>query len=324
MKGAATPGLTAANSTARSPITPRRIRINPESASHLHRPRHRLYGKGRLWKRPRRYLTGRSGSSLRMHRPTTIAARCARKRRSRPRDGGSQPGSRLNPKLRQSLFQSRPRVARKGRQRKGVDDFSEAIRLNPQLVRAYTYRGPTHEAKGDIERARGDFKAAAESGTLQLFRQEGAGNRACPALSCPRHAGTTASPYAAAAHRRRRRPSADDPGKRIALVIGNGAYQNASPLPNPVNDARVVGKTCAISVSRCPRASTSTNTAMMRLIRDFLRTAPAAQLALVFYAGHGLQVDGRNYLVPIDAKLTTKQRSQFRDHRCRHHSQRSQ
>ena len=105
--------------------------------------------------------------------------------------------------------------------------------------------------------------------------------------------------------------AANDVGRRIALVIGNGDYQNASPLPNPVNDAQVVGKSLRDIGFEVAEGVDLNNAAMTRLVRDFLRAAPAARLALVFYAGHGLQVDGRDYLVPIDAKLMARSDLKF-------------
>src|ERR1700736_3799166 len=61
---------------------------------------------------------------------------------------------------------------------------------------------------------------------------------------------------------------------------------------------------CARSASRSSRVLISTRTGMERLVRDFLHQTPSARVSLLFYAGHGMQVDGRNYLVPVDAKLT--------------------
>jgi hypothetical protein len=107
-----------------------------------------------------------------------------------------------------------------------------------------------------------------------------------------------AAPVAAAPAR----PSADA-GYRLALVIGNGAYVNANSLPNPPNDARAVGQTLREMGFEVLEGMDLDRTGMERLIRDFLRKSPMARLTLLFYAGHGMQVDGKNYLVPIDAKL---------------------
>ena len=92
--------------------------------------------------------------------------------------------------------------------------------------------------------------------------------------------------------------------KRVALVIGNSAYQHAPTLPNPVNDANAVsimleGAGFEIFELR----NDLTNTAMRRMLRDFSERARAADMAVVFYAGHGIEVDGTNFLIPTDAKL---------------------
>ena len=91
--------------------------------------------------------------------------------------------------------------------------------------------------------------------------------------------------------------------ERVALVIGNGKYVNATPLPNPANDARAVATALRAVGFEVVEGIDLGRTAMEERVRAFLNKAGAAKVALIFYAGHGLQVDGRNYLVPVDAKL---------------------
>jgi tetratricopeptide (TPR) repeat protein len=93
-------------------------------------------------------------------------------------------------------------------------------------------------------------------------------------------------------------------GPRLALVIGNGAYVNATALNNPPNDAVVVAKALREIGFEVIEGTNLDRAGMERLVRDFLRRAPSARLTLLYYAGHGMQVDGKNYLVPIDAKLS--------------------
>ena len=95
---------------------------------------------------------------------------------------------------------------------------------------------------------------------------------------------------------------ADKPGdKRIALVIGNGAYRSA-PLKNPVSDARAV----AASLKQLDYEVTlRENTSLVDLIeslRAFSLRAATSSVRLLFYAGHGIQAKGRNYLLPVDAE----------------------
>ncbi len=91
--------------------------------------------------------------------------------------------------------------------------------------------------------------------------------------------------------------SADD---RVALVIGNASYQNITPLKNPVNDARAVaGKLRSLGFS-VTSLEDATGREMNRAISDWLSATRSGQTALVYFAGHGVEVKGRNYLLPVD------------------------
>src|SRR5450755_3923600 len=92
--------------------------------------------------------------------------------------------------------------------------------------------------------------------------------------------------------------------KRVALVLGNSAYQNVPQLTNPINDGAVVAATLKaagfdVVDSRHDLAAAETR----RALRDFADRARDADIAVVYYAGHGMEVDGTNYLIPVDAKL---------------------
>ena len=96
--------------------------------------------------------------------------------------------------------------------------------------------------------------------------------------------------------------------RRIALVIGNTGYQHMRALPNAVNDAEALAGTLrglgfAVTLERNQNAA-----AMRRTMRDFSDAARGADVALFFFAGHGLQMGTRdraeNYLVPVDARLS--------------------
>jgi uncharacterized caspase-like protein len=92
---------------------------------------------------------------------------------------------------------------------------------------------------------------------------------------------------------------------RVALVIGNGAYQNAPILPNPPNDADDVGAALArlgFSVQKVANAGFND---MRVAMLEFNRRVRGADLAVVFYAGYGIEVGGENYLIPVDAELKT-------------------
>jgi uncharacterized caspase-like protein len=92
--------------------------------------------------------------------------------------------------------------------------------------------------------------------------------------------------------------------KRVALVLGNSAYLNVAPLPNPVNDGAVIAatlKNAGFDVVDSRRDLPAIE--MRRALRDFSDSARDADIAVIYYAGHGMEVDGTNYLIPVDAKL---------------------
>ncbi|MGH7224199.1 MAG: caspase family protein, partial [Gemmataceae bacterium] len=92
--------------------------------------------------------------------------------------------------------------------------------------------------------------------------------------------------------------------KRVALVIGDSAYQNAPQLANPVNDARLIAsklKQAGFDVVESRHDLTGAE--MRRALRDFEDKTRGADIAVVYYAGHGIEVGGANYLIPVDAKL---------------------
>jgi uncharacterized caspase-like protein len=93
--------------------------------------------------------------------------------------------------------------------------------------------------------------------------------------------------------------------KRVALVIGNAAYQHTGKLGNPINDARDVGGALKAVGFEVIDGFDLDKAGMDRRIRDFAVALSGAEVGLFFYAGHGLQVAGANYLVPVDAQLST-------------------
>ncbi|RNJ46974.1 hypothetical protein B5V01_33775 [Mesorhizobium erdmanii] len=94
-------------------------------------------------------------------------------------------------------------------------------------------------------------------------------------------------------------------GKRVALVIGNSKYVNAVALPNPANDAHLIASTLRNAGFDVIEGVDQDNAGMHGLISKFTEESYNADLAVIFYAGHGMQVDGKNYLIPVDADLTS-------------------
>jgi formylglycine-generating enzyme required for sulfatase activity len=91
--------------------------------------------------------------------------------------------------------------------------------------------------------------------------------------------------------------------ERVALVIGNSAYKNAEELPNPKNDATAIAEALTRTGFEVDLRTDLDQLGMQHALRDFGLKAESAEVALVFYAGHGVQVAGENYLLPIDAAL---------------------
>jgi tetratricopeptide (TPR) repeat protein len=245
---------------------------------------------------------------------------------------------RLDPSLPQPLINRAVIWRAKGDLDRAIADTSEAIRLarpkapanvtTPRgsvLISAYTQRALAYEAKGDFDRAKQDYAAALEGNATD------AGSKASQATAkirlsllteavvppAPRTAkAATAAPAPAGAARDRQSPrSEESPSappapvqakatvRRVALVIGNSAYAHVRALPNPTNDARSIAKSLRNIGFVVTEGADLDRTAMQTMIRDFLREAARAQIAVVYYAGHGIQVDGRNYLVPVDLQL---------------------
>jgi uncharacterized caspase-like protein len=91
--------------------------------------------------------------------------------------------------------------------------------------------------------------------------------------------------------------------KRVALVIGNAAYSHTAPLANPRNDAEDVAATLRGAGFQVLEGIDLDKAGMDDMLARFARQAEDADAALIFYAGHGMQIDGQNVLVPVDAEL---------------------
>lgn len=94
--------------------------------------------------------------------------------------------------------------------------------------------------------------------------------------------------------------------KRMALVIGNSAYAAANALPNPVNDASALAKLFTDAKFDVVEIKLDlSRDAFLQALREFTDKSEDADVAVVYYAGHGMEMGGVNYLVPVDAKLAT-------------------
>jgi len=94
--------------------------------------------------------------------------------------------------------------------------------------------------------------------------------------------------------------------KRVALVIGNSAYKNVPRLQNPANDAAAVaGMFRSAGFETVESRLNLTVSELRKTLREFGNKSRDADVAVVYYAGHGIELDGNNYLIPTDATLET-------------------
>ncbi|MGJ4888158.1 caspase family protein [Bradyrhizobium sp. HKCCYLRH3099] len=221
---------------------------------------------------------------------------------------------RLDPALASPLVNRSVIWRAKGNVDRAIADASEAVRLaqNPPVnvmtppgsvvISAHVHRALAYEAKGERDAAKADYAAALKPTASD------AGSKANQATAKVRLSLLSEPP---APQAQRAEPAAVSPSSelaaaqtlpRMALVIGNGAYAHVQPLPNPPRDARIVAKSLRDIGFTVVEGIDLDRAAMQARTRDFLREAAQAQaqMAVVFYAGHGVQIDGRNYLVPTD------------------------
>ena len=99
--------------------------------------------------------------------------------------------------------------------------------------------------------------------------------------------------------------------ERVALVIGNAKYKHAPALANPLNDAVDIGTALGRLGFSVIRLDNADHFGMIRGLKAFTRAASTAEVALIFYAGHGIEVDKRNFLIPVDARLQSDREVEF-------------
>src|ERR1700727_2863641 len=94
--------------------------------------------------------------------------------------------------------------------------------------------------------------------------------------------------------------------KRVAFVVGNGAYRNVAPLPNPAVDAKSMAALLRNVGFDVVEGTNLTRDKMTEKLLDFGKRAEGADVAVFFYAGHGIAISGTNYLLPIDADIKSE------------------
>src|SRR5262249_19358981 len=92
--------------------------------------------------------------------------------------------------------------------------------------------------------------------------------------------------------------------RKVALIVGNDAHQNRGPLGNPPRDAKLLPSTLhELGLASVPLAPDLTRDKFVAARHEFGLEAEKADWAVVYYAGHGMEIGGVNYLIPVDARL---------------------
>jgi tetratricopeptide (TPR) repeat protein len=169
-------------------------------------------------------------------------------------------------------------------------DFNAVLGLNPNNVRAHAGRGQLFEKKRDLTQARADYRSASFALTpFDEIDTSIARNQARERLAVLTPQGGAGATV-----------------RRVALIVGNGAYKNVHQLDNPPRDAKLVADALRdIGFQTVTLANDLTRDKFFEALHAFAREAEKADWAVVYYAGHGLEIGGVNYLVPVDAKFAS-------------------
>jgi tetratricopeptide (TPR) repeat protein len=190
----------------------------------------------------------------------------------------------------------------KGDFNRAIADYGKAIDLDQGYTAAYVDRALAYERIGDPARAREDFDAAL---TRPASHSDGeraqatARERLAMLVPVEGRPAAGAIPFSL--------PSAPDAGeRRIALVIGNSAYAAVPALSNPPRDAELLAAVLhQTGFANVKRVSDLGREKFVEALQAFARDARQADWAVIYFAGHGIEIDGINYLVPVDARLET-------------------
>ncbi len=112
--------------------------------------------------------------------------------------------------------------------------------------------------------------------------------------------------------------TAEDPGRRVALVIGNQDYEFVEPLVNPLNDTKEITRMLREADFDVTLGINLDKKAMEQVVRRFLRELNDGDTALFYYSGHALQVGESNFILPVDAKLATQYDLEFESLKVSH------
>ena len=207
----------------------------------------------------------------------------------------------------------------RGEFERALADYDKTLVLELDSIPAYTGRGLTFERMGNPKRARAEFEKALASRSQNRSDVSKSSLETARARLAALNSGALqplipAAPTKAASSKSVPTPAAHVPavttqtaekrGRRVALVIGNSAYSSVPPLANPQHDAAAIAKSLRnIGFESVTLATDVTREKLIDALRTFANEAENSDWAMVYYAGHGIEVGGVNYLVPVDAAL---------------------
>jgi tetratricopeptide (TPR) repeat protein len=195
-------------------------------------------------------------------------------------------------------------------------DLDRLLQRYPFDASSYVERGRTYEKKGDLARARADFERALKERGSEVRKAHADARAQLAALNAgppaPQAAPATLTSPAVSPVPPAAPVVASNQGRRVALVIGNGDYTHSAKLSNPPRDATAVANSLrAIGFQSVTVANDLSREGLIDALRKFSREAEKADWVMVYYAGHGIEIGGVNYLIPVDAKLESDRDTTF-------------
>lgn len=196
------------------------------------------------------------------------------------------------------------------RYEESIADYDKALQLNSKYGYAYYDRGLSYEQLLNFSKALENFKKAAQLIPSSDTWREEAEKRV--ALMQDKLSGSQTAQNETKEEEKvetgegasaQTLLSSANSSRRIALVIGNGAYRNAGELANPRNDADAMARMLAGIGFDVVSGMDLDKRQMDQKVREFIDKVDSYDIALVFYAGHGISVGGKSYLLPVDAML---------------------
>jgi tetratricopeptide (TPR) repeat protein len=237
-------------------------------------------------------------------------------------------------------------VGRGGDYAAAIISFDNTLKLNPACAICHTKKGICYEKLGDIARARESFRTAIATSERSvhsdneearttarsaLARLESAPSMPTAPSAAPvaaqivpapapqvappppvSVAALPAAPPSVTSVPYSPKVAAAIAGRRVALVIGNSQYRSVPALANPGRDAATIANSLrSVGFQKVTLATDLTRDRLIDALKNFAVEADGADWAMVYFAGHGIEVGGLNYILPVDARLASDRDVQF-------------